>query len=286
MTRTILSDSQLPMEFWGEAVCTAVRIKNRIKSNVHGKTPYKVWHDRKPNTRYIKRFGCIAYILNKEETRRKFETKISKGIFVGYSSNNTYRVYVPHTGKIRIDCNVKFDENKNGIELLHNGEEKELKNEDDLIVVGLDYKDEDEEKEVNEEVEDNIEEETSETGSSNYENANEEVFNEENEVQNENTNEDEQNQSNIEIQEQPIEIRRGGRPSGITKEIMELRRRLTQEEEGKDEAKDVRRSERIKNKHIAMLIRDEEIPKNVKQAKDEWKDAVEDEMKSMEKHKV
>lgn len=46
------------------------------------------------------------------------------------------------------------------------------------------------------------------------------------------------------------------------------------------------RSERIKNKHIAMLIRDEEIPKNVKQAKDEWKDAVEDEMKSMEKHKV
>jgi len=59
---------------------------------------------------YLRRFGCIAYLLNKEERRKKFDTKVTKGIFVGYATNNTYRVYVPETGKIKADCDVKFDE--------------------------------------------------------------------------------------------------------------------------------------------------------------------------------
>jgi len=42
----------------------------------------------------------------------------SKGIFVGYAANNTYRVYIPRTRKIKTDCDVKFDESINGYELL------------------------------------------------------------------------------------------------------------------------------------------------------------------------
>jgi len=41
MTRTMLADSKMPLDFWAEAVCTAAHIKNRSKSTIHGKTPYE-----------------------------------------------------------------------------------------------------------------------------------------------------------------------------------------------------------------------------------------------------
>ena len=81
MTRSIMSDSGLPMDFWTEAVCTSAHIKNRVKTNVHGKTPYELWNGRKPNVKYMRRFGCVAYLLNKGGLKNKFEPKTIKGIF-------------------------------------------------------------------------------------------------------------------------------------------------------------------------------------------------------------
>ncbi|KZC12724.1 hypothetical protein WN55_05351 [Dufourea novaeangliae] len=66
-----MSDSQLSMNFWAEAMYSSAHIKNRIKSSVHGMTLYELWYRRRPNIKYMKRFGCIAYILNKERLRNK-----------------------------------------------------------------------------------------------------------------------------------------------------------------------------------------------------------------------
>ena len=63
-----------------------------------------------PNVQHLRRFGCVAYVLNKGGIRKKFETKIKKGIFVGYSENKTYRVYTLETKSIVCDCNVRFNE--------------------------------------------------------------------------------------------------------------------------------------------------------------------------------
>ncbi|KZC07884.1 Copia protein [Dufourea novaeangliae] len=87
-----MADSQLSMNFWAEAMYSSAHIKNRIKSSAYGKTLYELWYRRRPNIKYMKRFGCIAYILNKERLRNKFEPKTLKGIFLGYADNNTYRV--------------------------------------------------------------------------------------------------------------------------------------------------------------------------------------------------
>ena len=100
-TRAMMSDSKMPLDFWAEAVCTAVHIRNRVKSRVHDKIPYEMWNKRRPNIAHMRRFGCIAYLLNKEGSKKKFAPKTTKGIFVGYEMNNTYRVYIPETGKIR-----------------------------------------------------------------------------------------------------------------------------------------------------------------------------------------
>lgn len=58
ITRTMMSDSKMPSDFWAEAVCAAVHIKNRVKSSVHGRTPYEMWNSRKPNIEHMRRFGC------------------------------------------------------------------------------------------------------------------------------------------------------------------------------------------------------------------------------------
>jgi len=59
---------------------------------IYRKTLYEKWNNRKPNVGYLRGFGCIAYLLDKEKRRKKFDTKITKGIFVEYATNNTYRI--------------------------------------------------------------------------------------------------------------------------------------------------------------------------------------------------
>lgn len=90
---------------------------------------------KKPNINYIRRFGCVAYLLNKEGQRKKFEPKAIKGIFVDYATNNTYRVYVPKIGKIKSNCNVKFDESRNGYELLSENNEESLMKDRNLVIL-------------------------------------------------------------------------------------------------------------------------------------------------------
>ena len=92
--RTMVADARLDLRFWGEAVSTAAYTRNRIKSQVHGKTPYEVWYQRVPNVQLM--YNLCTYVLNKEGTRKKFESKTKRGIFVGYNENKIYRTYIKH----------------------------------------------------------------------------------------------------------------------------------------------------------------------------------------------
>ena len=90
----MLADARLDLRFWGEVVSTAAYIRNRIKSRIHGKTPYEVWYQRVPNVQHMRRFECMAYVLSKGRTRKKFESKTKRGIFVGYNENKTCYIYI------------------------------------------------------------------------------------------------------------------------------------------------------------------------------------------------
>lgn len=223
MTRTLMSDSHLPMNFWAEAVCVSAHTRNRVKSTVHERTPYELWHERKPNIGYMKRFGCMAFVLNKAYSKNKFGPKTSKGISIGYSENNTYRVYVPETGKVRNDNDVKFDESRNGIEILNGKKETEYKKNEELLIVGLDLE---EDYEENEAYEENIDEITQEEDSI-YEDADENGINEQSERQDEDAREEDL----IETEEEEVRNRSRGRPRGTIREVIEARRHLQQEED-------------------------------------------------------
>jgi len=281
MTRTMLADSKMPIAFWAEATCTAAHIRNRSKSTVHGRTPYEVWNEKKPNIKYMRRFGCMAYVLDKEERRKKFDSKVTKGIFVGYATNNTYRVYIPETGIIKTDCDVKFDESRNGCGLLGSRKNEHEESNKRLIILGLDPEDNNEEMDEEDENEENGEITSDE--SREYEEADMSEHNETEEIENEVENVEE-------IGEQPIEIRAKGRPRGTTKAVMQVRRQ-EEKEERKQAEENVRRSERIKNQQAARLAMIDEIPKNVREAEQSnewkyWQQAMKDELDSMKKHKV
>jgi transposase InsO family protein len=59
--RAMLSAHDIPLRFWGEAISTAMHIKNRMpNSSIKFKTPYELWYGRKPSLGHLRIFGCMA----------------------------------------------------------------------------------------------------------------------------------------------------------------------------------------------------------------------------------
>ncbi|GJW61880.1 integrase, catalytic region, zinc finger, CCHC-type containing protein [Tanacetum coccineum] len=95
-----------------EAVATACYTQNRsVIRRRHGKTPYELLHDRKPNLSYLYIFGALCYPNNDSENLSKLQAKADIGIFIGYSpKKKAYRIYNRRTRKIIETIYVDFDE--------------------------------------------------------------------------------------------------------------------------------------------------------------------------------
>ncbi|KAI3718149.1 hypothetical protein L6452_19002 [Arctium lappa] len=110
--RTMLSQSDLPLFLWAEAVSTACHTQNR--SIIHRrfqKTPYELINNRTPTIKYFHIFGCKCFVLNDRESLNKFSAKADEGIFIGYSSTSAaYRVYLKKSKTVVESVNVTFDE--------------------------------------------------------------------------------------------------------------------------------------------------------------------------------
>lgn len=96
ITRTVLIDSGLAMNFWAETVNTSCYVNNRclIRSMIK-KTPYELLNNRKPSIAHLKPFGCKCFVLNNGKNNLgKFDVMSDEGVFVGYSSTSKdYRVF-------------------------------------------------------------------------------------------------------------------------------------------------------------------------------------------------
>ncbi|GJS85856.1 retrovirus-related pol polyprotein from transposon TNT 1-94 [Tanacetum coccineum] len=77
----------------------------------HGKTLYKLIHDRKPDLSYFHVFGALCYPTNDSENFGKLQAKADIGIFIGYAPNKkAYRIYNRRTRKIVETIHVNVDE--------------------------------------------------------------------------------------------------------------------------------------------------------------------------------
>jgi hypothetical protein len=102
MARTMLMDSKLTTIFWTQAVHTKFHIQNKVMlRNNTDKTPYKLWKGRLANVKHFRVFGSKCYIKREDGRMRKFDSRVDKGVLVGYSSKRKeYKCYNLRLNKV------------------------------------------------------------------------------------------------------------------------------------------------------------------------------------------
>ncbi|GJY93489.1 retrovirus-related pol polyprotein from transposon TNT 1-94 [Tanacetum coccineum] len=110
--QTMLIYAKAPLFLWAEVVATTCYTQNRsIIRRSHGKTPYELLYDRKPDLSYLYVFGALCYPNNDSENLGKLQAKADIGIFIGYApKKKAYRIYSRRTRKIIETIHVNFDE--------------------------------------------------------------------------------------------------------------------------------------------------------------------------------
>ena len=70
-------------------------------------TPYEIWRGKKPNLKYIKIWGCPAYV--KRNFGHKLDNRADKYLFIGYPKDNIgYPFYHPTKQKIFVSRHATF----------------------------------------------------------------------------------------------------------------------------------------------------------------------------------
>ncbi|GJW54942.1 retrovirus-related pol polyprotein from transposon TNT 1-94 [Tanacetum coccineum] len=87
--------NQTLRSYYENVVATACYTQNRsIIRCRHGKTPYELLYDRKPDLSYLHVFGALCYPNNDSEDLGKLQAKADIGIFIGYApKKKAYRIY-------------------------------------------------------------------------------------------------------------------------------------------------------------------------------------------------
>lgn len=73
VARALMFHGNLPIKFWGDAVCTAAHLINRTPSPLlEGKSPFELLHDKIPAYESLRVLGCLAYASTIPQLRNKF----------------------------------------------------------------------------------------------------------------------------------------------------------------------------------------------------------------------
>jgi hypothetical protein len=82
MVRSMMSQTDLSLSFWGYALETAAFTLNRVPTKSIERTPYEIWTGKLPGLSFLKVWGCETYV--KRLMSDKLTSKSEKCFFVGY----------------------------------------------------------------------------------------------------------------------------------------------------------------------------------------------------------
>ncbi|GFT09028.1 retrovirus-related Pol polyprotein from transposon TNT 1-94 [Trichonephila clavipes] len=109
--RSLLYESKLPLKFWADAINCSTQVSNVTPRKGKEKIPLEIWTGNKPKLNYLKRFGCVAYFHVPKVLRNKFEVPGRRGIMLGYARERRgYRIYDIKNQKVIEERSVKFNE--------------------------------------------------------------------------------------------------------------------------------------------------------------------------------
>jgi transposase InsO family protein len=96
MVRSMLSNSELPLFLWSEALKTDVYVLNRVSSKAVPKTPFELWNGWKSSLNHLHIWGCPAEVRIYNPNIKKLDPRITSGHFIGYAVNSKgFRLYCP-----------------------------------------------------------------------------------------------------------------------------------------------------------------------------------------------
>jgi hypothetical protein len=109
MVRLMMSQTDLPMSFWGYALETTAFTLNIVPTKYAERTPYETWTGKHHRLSFLKVWGCEAYV--KRLMSDKLTPKSDKCFFVGYSRETKgYYFYNKAKGKVFVAHNGVFME--------------------------------------------------------------------------------------------------------------------------------------------------------------------------------
>jgi hypothetical protein len=109
MVRSMMSQTDLSLSFWGYALEIAAFILNRVLTKFVERTPYEIWTGKRPGLSFFKVWGCGAYV--KRLMSNKLTPKLDKRFFVGYPRETKgYYFYNKAEGKVFVARNDVFME--------------------------------------------------------------------------------------------------------------------------------------------------------------------------------
>ena len=107
MVRSIMSNSSLPILFWGYSLQTTVYILNVVPSKSIQKTPLELWNGHKPSLRHFHIWGCPTHVLKGKIGKLEPRTKVC--MFVGYPKGTREGLfYSPSGKKVFVSTNATF----------------------------------------------------------------------------------------------------------------------------------------------------------------------------------
>ena len=118
-----------PLYLWPYAYAHAVYISNMLPTAAlpPNTTPYILLHQKVPDARHVKVWGCDMYALLYSETRRKFGPHAKKGIYVGQAKSMlAYLFYDTTTRQIAPTGHAKFNEDLSKKQQWTSQDEEEL----------------------------------------------------------------------------------------------------------------------------------------------------------------
>jgi hypothetical protein len=107
MVRSMMSQTDLPLSFWGYALETTTFTLNKVPTKSVKRTPYEMWIGKCPRLSFLKVWGCEAYV--KCLMSDKLTPKSDKCFFVGYPRETKgYYFYNQAEGKVFVARNGIF----------------------------------------------------------------------------------------------------------------------------------------------------------------------------------
>ncbi|CAM8920044.1 unnamed protein product [Rhodiola kirilowii] len=110
--RSWLHAKKFPKSLWAEGMICAAYVINRLPLSPNNmRTPYELMFGEKPSVKHFKVFGSLCYVHVPDSTRRKFDAKVKKCIFIGYDERKKgWKCMDPETHTFAVSRDVVFDE--------------------------------------------------------------------------------------------------------------------------------------------------------------------------------